>query len=409
MVLSVQQTQPKYSPFTYPVLIAKKFIHLFQRVKTPNDEQQAILAAAYYTLAIQHNISNTRSNMHINAAITLLKNIPPHLRKLDWASQISHAYFKRAELLEDKNAFIAALYDYQQAIVELESQKRSGFLTDKDCLILAQSAISIADLIVSDQLNGDEIDLFHPLFYVNQALEGLAEITETDDEIWATHSYAHRVAGLALSEDHREEAKEAFRVALLMAFKTDSSKVCPLLADIYSCIGLIYEQTYSQSQIKKDSIRFLEHAKIYFDLSILFSPSEGEELEDPDSIMTLEPVFEMIYRVLDPYLSSLSYQPVSDLIDALIFAFMCAIDKVLPNQILAYQLSHPEILDTFAQHIHWLLLEANRRKNLDSKNVELYEYNKRDVMLDMDEILDFIQNQKTNNVHYLESDELTTA
>lgn len=389
------------APFTYPLSLAKRFVHLFERTKPPVNEQQALLAAAYYTLSVDESASHSQSNIHINSAIALLKKIPRPLRKNNWNSQIAHAYFKRAELLEDKAAFGSAIYDYQQVMVAFEAN-RQDYLNDKDKLILAQSAISIADLLVTDHTK-ENTSVSHPLFYINKGLEYLANVTETDQETWATHAYAHRIAGVILSVGNFAEAKEAFRVALLMAFKSDNSRVCPLLADLYSLLGLLYEQNYEACPIQKDAVSFLDHARIYFELSLLFTPSQEEEDDnETDYVLGVESLFELIYRVLDPSLSELTYQPVSDLIDALIYAFICVIDKVLPNKNLEQQLDHPDVLDTYAQHVHWLLIEAYRRKHIDEYFIQIMDFKPVKFEVDAEQVFFLMQNQGVReNVYYL--------
>ena len=73
-----------------------------------------------------HQLLNNTTNqnkMHINAAIALLKKINISKRKDNWNSQIAHAYFKRAELLEEKNTFTLAIEDYGQVISVLEKNE----------------------------------------------------------------------------------------------------------------------------------------------------------------------------------------------------------------------------------------------------------------------------------------------
>jgi len=387
-------------PFTYPLPIAKQFVQLFERLRPATNEQLALLAAAYYTLSIQKNVSQNRSNMHLNSAITLLNNIPQAVRKFNWSSQIAHAYFKRAELLEDKAAFFGALQDYQQVIEELEKSKTTP-LEDKEHLIIAQSAISIADLIMSEpvEFSADRVNFSHPLYYINKALEHLKIISETNDEIWATHSYAHRIAGIALSDGHFAEAKEAFRVALLMAFKANSARTSPLLADIYTCLGMLYEEQYYQCPLAFSAVDFLDPANIYFDLSLLFSAVEET---DPGYVFGMEALFELVYHVLDPYLSCVSLQVMTDCIDASIYAFMCILDGELPNQVLNIEMSHAETLDTYAQHIHWLLLEGFKRKNLENPLTNVWILDTPTSLLDQSDVLNFIAKKTLNNVYYLE-------
>ncbi len=399
MINLEKRKNKKSFAFTFPVLAAQKFIRLFKEIKNTNEEQKAMLAAAHYTLATLQNISTNQNKMHINAAIALLKKINMNKRKDNWNSQIAHAYFKRAELLEEKNTFTLAIEDYNQVIFVLEENKSATQLDDEDRLLLAQSAISIADLIVNEQIT-DKTELPHSLFYINKSLEHLAKISNYDDDVLITEAYAHQIAGLALSH-HFEEAKEAFRIALLTAFRTETLRIFPLLADIYTCLGLLYEQHYQRCPIQKTPTILLDQAMIYFNLSLLFNPSELEEKEDSASI--LESLFEMVYRILDPYLPSLPYQVTCDVIDALIYIYIYNLDNTLPNQELTQQLKEPETLDAYAQHLYWLVVEAYRKKH---PRTELYEMNypsKMDIALETSDILNKIQNIRMNNVYYLKN------
>jgi len=396
-----KQNQKKKAEWPYPAIAAQKFVRLFEQVKQPNEEQRAMLAAAYYTLANENDVSFSRKKMHVNAAIALLKSIQGSKRAKNWNSQIAYAYFKRAEMLEEKNQFNAASNDYHQ-VIEVLCLKETT-LIDEDRILLAQAAISIADLIVNEQIELENSLLSHPLFYINKALEQLALISEVDDDIWAIYAYAHQIAGITLSENHFEEAKEAFRVALMMAFKTETIHVCPLLADIYTCLGLLYEQQYQNHSIQIDAQNLLQYSTIYYGISILFSPNELEE----NDMVILESLFEMIHRFLDPYLPPIPFQVICDLIDALIYAYVCAIDKALPNQALERQFNQASMLGTFAQHIHWLVMEAHHKINPRTKILEILGFPETRHELDRNDILAILQNIQHNNVYYLKSRPIT--
>jgi tetratricopeptide (TPR) repeat protein len=387
--------------FTYPLSAAHKFIHLYDHLKRPNEEQRAILATAYYTLSTQNNISCHRQKMHVNSAITLLKNINTQKRGNQWSSQIARAYFKRAELLEAKEAFIIATNDYVDAIAVLEQFENEKILDDTDRLLLAQSAISIADLIANEQIDDKALNLNHPLYYINKALEHLRELPKSNDDILSTYAYAHQIAGIALSVFHFEEAKEAFRVALLMAFKTEDLGISPLLADIYTCLGLLYEQQYESCSIKKSPEYLLDHAMIYFGLALLFSPREIED--NDEDILTLDSFFDLIYRVLDPYISPLSHQLTCDLIDAVVYAYFCIVNKALPNKILQDELGQPDTFNNYAQHLYWLVSEAYRKKNprVALNFLEILPEAEYENKLYAEDILSIITQTKANNVYYL--------
>lgn len=387
--------------FTYPLSAAHKFIHLFDHLKRPSEEQRTILATAYYTLATQNNISCHRQKMHVNSAITLLKNIKTQKRDNHWGPQIARAYFKRAELLEAKEAFLLATHDYQEAITVLEQFENEIILDDADRLLIAQSAISIADLIVNEEIDDKTLNLQPPLFYINKALEHMAELSYSNDNVLSTYAYAHQIAGISLSVNYFEESKNAFRVALRMAFKTEIISICPLLVDVYTCLGLLYEQEYEKYPINNTPEYLLDHAVVYYGLALLFSPSEtGYNNEE---ILTLDSLFDLIYRVLDPYISPLSHEITCDLIDALIFAYYCIYDKLLPNKLLEQEISKDDTLNSYAQHIYWLLSEAYYKKNprVGLTYLNILPNPNIDNQLIAEDISSIIQTKEKNNVYYL--------
>jgi tetratricopeptide (TPR) repeat protein len=424
-----KHSYPKDSGLIHPVNAAQKFVSLFEQVVKPNEEQRAMLAAAYYTLSTQQNISLSRCKMHVNSAITLLKDIQVKARKENWNSQIAHAYFKRAELFEEKNAFQSASLDYQRAMDALEHSMNhtlnytlndtfghfsvdsmddpnpnmdNPYIDDYDRLLFAQSAISIADLIVNGQINAKDNHFSHPLFYVNKALEQLADVVKVNDDIWTTQAYAHQIAGIALSREHFEESKDAYQTAISVAFNTESLCIGPLLSDIYICLGLLFEQQHQSCPIVKNESTLLDQAMIYYGLALLFNPNEIDE-EKEDNISLLEPLFEMIYRVLDPFLTPLPLRVTTDVIDALIYVYLCVIEKVLPNDALAQQLCHGDTLDTFAQHIYWLVIEVYRKSSPGMGLLEIANPNNPDYLLQWPDICDILEQGFTDNVHYLET------
>ncbi len=396
----IQRSKASFE-WSAPVVAAQKYIRLFEEVKHPNSEQRAMLAAAFYTLSTEKNISSNRCRLHLNATISLLKQITISERSPNWANQIARAYFKRAELLEEKAQFILAIQDYRHAMEVLELQEEEYLLQDEDRVLLAQAAISIADILVNEEIeisSLEEVTLLHPLFFINRALEHLEEISEVDEEIWVIHAYAHQIAAIALSIAHFEEAKEAFRISLLMAYKTEGNRICSLLADTYTCLGALYEEEYLRCPIQNTPDNLFQHSTLYFGLSLLFNPSEESEKENDTA--TIESLFEMIYRVLDPYLVPLSYQAMCDLIDALIYAYLCVLAKALPNQVLQVQLNEPHMLDTLAQHIYWLVVEAYRRQHSHLNMIEIIPPFEPNIEVDLDQIQALLENEPLNNVCY---------
>lgn len=388
---------PLLQNIDYSVQAAKKYITLFYQVATPNEEQQSMLAAAHYTLALQQDIPVSHCKMHTNAAITLLQNLPHRNHDLD--SMMANAYFKRAELFEQENAFQAAGLDYQRTLMVFK-QDIIKELSDEDKLILAQSAISIADLILNEEVDASQYKNTHPLFYVNKSLEFLSCLPKTEDETWTTLAYAHQVAGLSLSHIDIEDAKEAFRTAIAMTFKTEPKVACRMLGDIYNSLGLLYEQQFNQCPIQNMPRNVQDHAILYFILGLIFNPGEnGYSLqEDPPLLDTL---FETIYRILDPFLSPLSSAVTRDFIDALIFIYHCVTDDILPNQTLGQQLAEPETFNTFAQHIYWLVEENFYREHAESGLLKAIQPCDYDLFLDLSETLSSLLNHDSPKIHYL--------
>lgn len=386
---------------------AEKVIALFHHVVDPTEEQKATLASAYYTLAIQPKLSHSRSKMYLNSAIALLQNLEE--RKSDWNVQIARAYFNRAENLESEGAFILAVTDYLHAIEVLNHLDVLTEMDDDDRVLMAQACISIADLIVNDQVTKQDLPIFHPLFYVNTALEYLNKVDDLDEDIWIIRSYAHQIAGISLSATDFRDAEIAYHLALHMAFHADPENACPVLADIYTCLGLLFEQKYQANPIQKTPYVLYEQGSIYFSMSLLFSPNDPltEDLDTPndsEDILVLESLFEMIYRVLDPYLSPLPQQNICDLIDALIYVYTCLSDKALPNQALSQHLSQSTTLDTFAQHLYWLVTEAYRKNHPGAELLEISDPTTIDISIDRAEIMNMLKNKNQENICYLKNE-----
>lgn len=395
-----QQNDNVTVAWTYPLFAAQKFIQLLEQIKYPTAEQRAMLATAYYTLVMQKNLSLHRKKLYVNTAITLLKSIPVSDREKHWNLKLAHAYFKRAEILEAKEQFNAASHDYHQVIEILKSAIKIS-KNDEALLLLAQASISIADLIVNEQVDTEKFMLFHPLFYINQALEHLSEIEEVDDNLWTVHAYAHQIAAIILSENYFEEAKEAFRVGLLMAFKSETVRISPLLVDIYTSLGALYERQYEKCPIQKTSESLLQHSMIYFGLSVLFNENNADENEE--DVLVMESLFEIIYRLLDPFLLPLSLEVIHDLIDALVYTYICAIDKSLPNQALEQKLSEVDTLNTLVQHIFWLVMEAYRKQNPRKDIFEIFKPTEFRCEINREEILAVMKNSISDNIYYFKT------
>lgn len=383
----------------YSVNAAKNYISLFQKIIAPSEEQNSMLAAAHYTLARQQNIPPSHCRMHTNAVITLLQNL--NKRGELQNSMMANAYFKRAELFEKENAYKAASQDYQKTLEVFENYHDIVNLSNEDKLILAQSAISLADLLLHQEHEVKQVSKNqHPLFYVNKALEYLAELPKTQDEIWTTLAYAHQVAGLALSPMDIQDAKEAFRTSIAMSFKTEPLIACRMLGDIYNSLGLLYEQEFRQCPIKKVSCSLNDQAMIYLAIALFFTPSDDFQLIEEQPFIDI--LFETIFRCLDPYLPPIYPTVLRDFIDALIFIYYCVVDDILPNQNLSQQLIQAETLNAFAQHIFWLLDDMYRKEHHESNLLECIKPLEYDLSLDLNETVASLLNNQ-NKIFYLTS------
>ncbi len=354
---AIQRKKSGY--LTYPLLAAQRFIRALTGSERTTQKQQVLLAAAHYTLAGEQNLSLPRSTLHLNTAITLLKKVQRPYQSSEWQVQLAQACFRRAEVLEQKEAFHQAFEDYQQTLSLLQSLETK--LEDRDYLLLARAALCIADLINHVCIDPKLVIFQHPLVYVNQALGALDAIEKPSDEVSITHAYAHQIAGICLGHHDFEEAVQALETALAIALKTQCTQTATLLADIYTCLGLLYEQATRPAAFMNQPDPRADYALIYFGLSLLFGPEENDA--DPDDPFALDCLFDMIYSVLDPHPTVLAQKLSMQLVDALIQAYTCVVQNRLPNQTLLAQLREGSALDSFARHIYWLVLELHAEQN----------------------------------------------
>ena len=354
---AIQRKKSGY--LTYPLLAAQRFIRALTGSQGTTQKQQVLLAAAHYTLAGEQNLSLPRSTLHLNTAITLLKKVQRPYQSSEWQIQLAQACFRRAEVLEQKQAFHQAFDDYQQTLNLLQSLDTK--LQDRDYLLLARAALCMADLINHACIDPKLATFQHPLVYVNQALSALDTIEKPSDEVSITHAYAHQIAGISLGHHDFEEAVQALETALTIALKTQCTQTATLLVDIYTCLGLLYEQATRPSALMMQPDPRADYALIYFGLSLLFGPEESDT--DPDDHFALDCLFDMIYSVLDPHATVLPGKLSMQLVDALIQAYTCVVQKRLPNQSLLEQLREGAALDSFARHIYWLVLAVHTEQN----------------------------------------------
>lgn len=397
------------------IAAAKRVIELCRKLDYPNVEQQSLLAAAHFTLAKQQPLSLSHSKLHTNAAITLLQNIQEHDLSLN--SKLANAYFIRAEIFEQESSYVKSILDYKRAIETIDSvhQEFTQGLCDEpfddfyeeDLMLAAQCSISIADILVNEPIDMNSLNSklnilkdSHPLHYVNKALSYLSNLPKHDDELWATLAYAHQIAGLAFSQmDNVKEAMIAFRKALNMAFKAEPKIACGIIGDIYNCMGLLFEQQSQKCPIHIENVNNKEFAMIYFGIALFFNPQDPIHTEDLPTL--LDAIFDNIYRALDPYLPVIPQDIIRDLIDALVFGYYCISDQQLPNQLLCQKLQEPQLANTYAQHLYWLVKELFKREHPQSLLLALIQTQQEDHALELSDILGSLLKGRENNIHYL--------
>lgn len=187
-----------------------------------------------------------------------------------------------------------------------------------------------------------------------------------------------------------------------MAFRAEPLAACQILGDIYNSLGLLYEQYFQRCPIQKASSCLNEQALIYFGIATFFSANDAEAEAEEEGSYLVDAVFETIYRALDPFLAPLFPTVMGDFIDALIFIYYCIVDNTLPNQDQFYPLNQTEILKLYAQHIYWLVVEYQRRENLDARLLEWANLTEIDTHLDLNDILNAMaQKNLPDNVRYL--------
>lgn len=385
----------------YCIFAAQKLVNLLGHLVLKDKTQRIALAGAYYTLAMQSKISPNQSKLYLNSAIAVLKKMGPENQTSLWRFQLAKAYFKRAELAEAKCAFSLAALDYHHAVIVLEQPESNMHGSDQDNLLFAQAAISIADIIVRESIQDPQLGFYHPVDYLQAALARLTQVVTKDDTVRNLEAYAYQITGMTLSNHDFEKALDAFRCALFMTFKTNQIRISSILADLYLFLGLLYEKEYWNCPIRDISEDRLEHAALYFSLSLFFTQNDIESLKG--DIVELDTLFDVIYRALDPYLCPISHAGICDLIDALIFIYSCLAETGASNvdHLKGDRLAYSAILDAYAQHIDWLLREAHHKQSPRAKTVEILDPFPIDTQLQMSDILPSIKNIKANNVYYL--------
>lgn len=386
------------------IAAAKEIITSFREPDHQDEKQHALLASAHYTLTEESSVSLKPAKMHINSAITLLQAIKN--KDINIYLQLAYSYSRRAEICESENEFSLAITDYERALdifecyyvpqmcfdaepdtleeLGLDAEEFLEFQED-NIMHMAHCAISIADLLVNEEVNPEPLKNTQALHYVNVSLEHLARLPRMHHELWSTLSFVHYIAGLALFSIDTEDAIEAHRTALAMAFKSETFGACHLLGDIYHSMAVFYESQAS-APIQKNFYHTQETAAIYFQLASFFSTVELDESDD--CAWLINSLFDAVYRVLDPYSPSLSDSVVRDFIDALVFGYFCVADGLLPNQTLCQKLQQQDLSNTYAQHIHWLVAESFYNSHPNCRLLRLAETGSMDINSEIAESFD---------------------
>jgi tetratricopeptide (TPR) repeat protein len=284
-------------------IAASQFMALFYKIEAPNPEQYFTLAAAHYTLAQKPDISRKRCKMHLNSSITLLQNLTHSYQNDQGVSLLANCYARRAEIFEAEEKLPQALQDYVKvlAIFEKSSLKTSTNTTtntttdtttdttitmDFDRLLIAQTSISIADLIVNHEVSSegergansacDKLEhsakLHPPIWYIEKALENLSKLPIEEDEILLTQAYAHQIAAMAIANKDLNQAFEHYRLSLQKAFRASNKAACQILGDIYNGLGILYEEQDKDVVIEKSVSKTMDHAMVYFAIALFFYP-----------------------------------------------------------------------------------------------------------------------------------------
>lgn len=413
------------------IAAAKQCVALFYKIESPDVDQFFNLAAAHFTLSQQHTLSNKHCRMHLNSSITLLQKIRPlnnsTKNKGAWLSLLANSYAKRAELSEMEDGLSQALNDYLRILDLFEantinniqfhsmnskqnsaaSSSAIDFTSNLDRLLIAQTALSIADLVVNQLISEetcDSLNIKKPIYYINLALETLSKLPKEEDEIIITLAFAHQMLALATASQDFNLALSRYRISLSHAFSATPKAACQILGDLYNSLGLLYEMDSQDLLIAPDLNKGSDHAMIYFSIALFFCPipdlTENNILpEYPDSHELIDIILNSIHRTLDLYPYPLGLAVMEDFIDALIFVYYCIIDRCLPNEVLANRFTQADFLDFFAQHIYWLVSEYNRRINKQSSLLSYIEDSENNLGSSVSNNLEvFFNKPKTNNV-----------
>jgi hypothetical protein len=383
--------------FLHSAPFAEEFIAYYQYTPPPTEAHQALLAAAHSTLACRPQTSFSRSKMHVNSAIVILKQITQ--RKQNWYSLIARTYFLRAELLEEESDFYGAAIDYLLAVEALEDSISQKLLSAEDIYLLAKAYLNTANLLILHCITREDLALSHPLFYINRTLESLNKIKNFDKEHYLTQVSAHTIAGIALSHIDLKEAETAFQLALLLSYQINGKETYPLLAELYHRLGLLHEQQYKNTFLHLKEYSSLEEVKLYFNLSEFFRPVAITEEEIDFS--EIEQLFETIYRLLDPFIWLPSKRMLVNAIDALVYLCTSVVEKTLPNLPLSEQLFEPPLLASYKQHLFWLLEEAYHREHPGNRLFNIANPTTIDTHPDLSNIVAVIEKRTANNIHYL--------
>jgi len=319
-----------------------------------SEEEQSLLAAAYFTLACGPHSSKQRSKMHLNAAVAVLQNTPNRTKA--WASQMAMAYFKRAELLEDQGAITAAVHDYQKVIEVLGD---STLLQSEIDRMLASESLVAKVALAAQNTGFNCAERQIALLDIKEAQALLGSIENVTAETISLLVTTYQTAGNIFSKYEPEAAETAYRYALQTAFRLREFEVAmPLISNLYDNLAELQQNYAIHSTIKPAHYEYTSQEMIYLGLSLLFRESHEDEEN-----LTLNGVIELIYHLTDFYTLIVSPQVLRDTLDALIYAYSAMNSGTLPNQTFLEECKDPESLSCFAEHVLLLLHEYDQRMN----------------------------------------------
>lgn len=373
---------------------AKRTITKAHHIPHTRENQKTKLAAAHCRLAMQDNISRPRLQFHLNAAITILQSVDSQSKES--VSRLTHVYFMRAEAYETFSCFNRAALDYLRIIHLFEKKSPED---DEDRLIYAQSCIAIADMLINqdfdleDPLFQDITHIDNALSYIDRALSILGLIKNSNTKTWISIAYAYQTAGIALSKLDTDIANEIYHQALEIAFDLEGEISCALLADIYSCIGLLHHTSPHEKPL--NLIEEFDYGMIYFSLSMLFTPSTHETIfGDP---LSFHDILDVLHQLSTTTHIPLDEQVLIDVIDAFAIACQKGFEKSLSNKVLQSAILNEDGYQSIMAKLEKLLLEYTHYISPTTRLLSYHVISNKHIEIDLYPLL----HPAPNNVYHI--------